>query len=406
MADRKYDFVATAGHKLAGTISMPVGKPRATAIFAHCFTCTRASLAATRISRALADRGIAVLRFDFTGLGESEGDFAQAGFARSVDDLLAAANFLGETIAPPALLIGHSLGGAAALVAASRMDSLKALVTLGAPSDAVNILKSIKGDLAAIERDGEGDVTIAGRPFRIRAAFLAEAREASVVKAVAALRIPVLFAHAPHDAIVSIDHAAILFQAAKHPKSFLSLENADHLLTQPADSAWAADIISAWTARHLPIALSETLDVDTSVRVVSAQPGFAVEVTARQHRWRADEPPAIGGSDTGPTPYDLLLGALGACTAMTMRMVATRENINVDSIAIALGHDRNHARDCDHCSEPSARIEAIQRRIKIVGEMSEAQRQRLTDVASKCPVHRTLTGTVHIHDTIVSEVDH
>lgn len=398
MADRKYDFDSAAGHRLAGTISMPDGPVLGTAIFAHCFTCTQRSLAATRISRALAMRGIAVLRFDFTGLGDSEGQFAQSGFARSVDDLVDAAAFLAETMTPPALLIGHSLGGAAALVAASRIASLKALVTLGAPSDAVNILKSIDGDLAAIERDGEGDVSIAGRPFKISADFLKQARQASVTKAVAALRIPLFFAHAPKDEIVSVDHAGILFQAAKHPKSFLSLEDADHLLTDAADSAWVADVIAAWAARHLPAPAVEVLPSDAAVHVVSAEPGFIVDIAAGEHRWRADEPVSFGGTDTGPNPYDLLLGALGACTAMTMRMVAKRENIQVETIAVSLDHDRNHARDCDHCDGTETRIEAINRRLEITGEISDAQRQRLVSVASKCPVHRTLTGQVHIHD--------
>ncbi len=400
MADRKYAFQSAAGHKLAGTISMPDGAAQGTAIFAHCFTCTRHSLAATRISRALATRGIAVLRFDFTGLGDSEGDFANAGFARSVDDLLAAAAFLAQTIAPPTLLIGHSLGGAAALVAASRIDSLKALVTLGAPSDAINILKSIDGDLAPIERDGEGEVAIAGRPFRISAAFLAQAREASIIDAVANLRIPLLFAHAPKDEIVSINHAGTLFQAAKHPKSFLSLEDADHLLTSAADANWVAECITAWAARHLPDAALEEPTSDAAVQVTSAQPGFVVNIAAGPHRWRADEPLTFGGTNTGPSPYDLLLGALGACTAMTMRMVATRENIPVETITVSLDHERDHARDCDHCDKSDARIEAISRRLDITGDISDAQRQRLINVAGKCPVHRTLTGVVHIHDVL------
>lgn len=398
MPDRKYEFVSLAGDKLAGTISMPAGPIKATAVFAHCFTCTQASLAATRISRALADRGFAVLRFDFTGLGESEGDFADSGFARSVDDLVAAAAFLGEILAAPSLLIGHSLGGAAALVAASRIESLKALVTLGAPSDAVNLLKRIDGDLDAIQRDGEGNVSIAGRAFRIGAAFLDQAGEADVIQAVVALRIPLLFAHAPRDEIVSIDHAGKLFQAAKHPKSFLSLDDADHLLTRAADAEWAADVIAAWAARDLPPTPQEAVASGGSVGVVSAQSGFAVDIVAGKHRWRADEPRSVGGSDSGPTPYDLLLGSLGACTAMTMRMVATREQIPIESILIALDHDRNHARDCDHCDNPDARIEAIRRRIEITGQLSETQRDRLLGVASKCPIHRTLTGDLHIHD--------
>lgn len=399
MIERKVEF-DSGGHTLAGTFVAPPTEMRGTAILAHCFTCTQASLAATRISRRLAEEGMGVLRFDFTGLGNSDGDFSRGGFATNVDDLLAAAVYLEREFAPVGVLIGHSLGGAASIVAASRLPALRALVTLAAPSDAAHVLKNIEGDLEAIERERTGEVSIGGRPFRISADFLAQAREADVLGALEKLHLPVLICHAPLDAIVSIESASRLFQAAKHPKSFVSLETADHLLTNASDASWIAGVIAAWAARHLDFAPGEPALDDGQAVVISDRPGFAVDIATGRHRWRADEPLSIGGTDTGPTPYDLLLGALGACTAMTIRMVAAREGIDLDTVNVTLRHDRNHRADCDHCDDKAGRIEAIDRTLVIEGPMSAEQRNRLFDVAARCPVHKTLTGQVHIHDKL------
>lgn len=392
--------------RLSGTLVEPSGRPVGTALFAHCFTCTQASLAATRLSRQLAERGLAVLRFDFTGLGESEGEFAASDFSRNVEDLVKAADWLSAQIAPPSVLIGHSLGGAAAIVAATRLTGLKALVTIGAPSDAAHVLASIEGDLAAIEVAGSGPVSIGGRPFRISDRFLQAAREGDVLSAMHELPAAKLVCHAPRDAIVGIDNATRLFQAARHPKSFLSLENADHLLTDPDDARWLGDVIAAWVSRHLDRAKPEAgLAVTGVVKVTSAAQGFAVDIQAGRHRWIADEPRSVGGTDGGPTPYDLLLASLGACTAMTVRMVATRENIPLDSVEVDLRHERDHHADCDHCAEESARVQAIHRTITIAGAMEPNQRERLKQVVNRCPVHRTLTGGLHIHDTFGGEID-
>ncbi len=397
MKERKVEFGAPGG-SLSGTLVQPPGKIRGTALLAHCFTCTQASLAATRISRGLAENGLAVLRFDFTGLGKSAGEFSESGFARNVEDLLAAAAYLEREIAPLAVLLGHSLGGAAAIVAAARLPDLKALVTLGAPSDAAHVLANIEGDLAEIERTGSGEVSIGGRPFRISADFLAQARQADVLGAIEQLRMPLLICHSPLDRVVSIDNAGRIFQSAMHPKSFLSLEDADHLLTNAQDARWIADVVTAWSARHLGHECDDASPNSGKTVAISDGPGFPVDLTSGHHRWRADEPKSFGGTDTGPTPYDLLLGALGACTAMTIRMVAEREKIPLDTVKVTLDHAHNHQVDCDHCDGEGGRIEAITRMVTINGAMSDKQRERLLTVANRCPVHKTLTGSVHIHD--------
>ena len=393
-------FATRSGHVLTGTVAQPVGPVRAVALFAHCFTCTRASLAAVRITDELARLGIATLRFDFAGLGSSEGDFASVGFPGDVDDLVDAAGHLAATIGAPQLLIGHSLGGAAVLVAAARIPSVRAVATIGAPSDVSHVLDSIH-DLQAIEAQGRGEVSIAGRRFPLSATFLRAAREADVLAAVKQLHHPILIAHAPGDTVVGIDHARRLFEAARHPKTFLSLDQADHLLSNEADARYAARMIACWADRFLETApATEALEPGV-VRVANNASGLAVAIDARHHQLIADEPREVGGDDAGPTPYDLLLAALGACTAMTLRMVAGRESIPLDEVEVTLSHQRNHARDCDHCEQGDARVQAIYRRLKLVGDLTAAQRDRLLAVAERCPVHRTLTGNLHVHDELL-----
>jgi len=389
-------FASRTGAALSGTLVMPVGEPRAVALFAHCFTCTMRSHAASRISDELARLGVATLRFDFTGLGKSGGSFG-GGFAHDVEDLVAAADHLRATIGAPSLLIGHSLGGAAVLAAASLIPGVTAVATLGAPSDVAHILKTIDGDLAAIEADGSGPVAIAGQPFAISADFIRQARETDLIGAVHGLKAALLVMHSPTDQIVGIDHARLLFEAARHPKSFVSLDGADHLLTRDADARYAARLIAAWADRYLPAAEMTGLE---GVSVRNSGDTLATSVMAGRHRWVADEPVTVGGADLGPTPYDLLLAALGACTAMTLRLISRREKIPLQEVIVRLAHHRNHAEDCLHSDQVGARVQAITREFELLGPLGEDQRQHLMDIANRCPVHRTLTGELHIHDSL------
>ena len=393
-------FKTSSGHALAGTVVQPIGPIRAVALFAHCFTCTRSNRAAVRITDELARLGIATLRFDFTGLGSSEGDFASVGFPNDVDDLVAAADHLASTIGAPQLLIGHSLGGAAVIAAAARIPSMRAVATIGAPADVIHVLDSIHGDLDAIEAQGRGEVSIGGRRFPLSASFLKAAREADIVDAVSHLHAPLLVAHAPKDAVVGIDHARRLFEAARHPKTFLSLDDADHLLLNDADARYVARMIAGWADRYLePVAETDNSEAGR-VKVVNNSERLAVAIQTSGHHLIADEPRDAGGENTGPTPYDLLLASLGSCTAMTLRLVAKRESIPLQSVEVTLSHERNHAKDCDHCDQDGARVQAIHRELRLVGDLTDEQRARLLAVAQRCPVHRTLTSSLHIHDRL------
>lgn len=390
-------ITATSGHELAGSLEMPTGLVRGAALFAHCFTCTKQSRAAVAVSRALAIRGIATLRFDFTGLGGSEGEFGRAGFSTDIADLTDSAQYLVQRFGGPVLLVGHSLGGAAVLSAAAGMDNVAAVATIGAPSDVPHVLTNIEGDLAAIERDGEGDVTIGGRPFRIGRSFIEKTRSTDLLAAVSELRIPLAIFHSPLDNVVSVDHAGKLFSAAKHPKSFISLDRADHLLTGAEDAEFVAGMVAAWSQRNLPLDADWPMP-DEGVVVRSGHGRFGTEVHTGTHSFVADEPRSFGGDDTGPTPYDLLLAALGTCSAMTMNMVAQRRDWPLGGVRIHLRHERDHADDCADAIDGNLKVQAIHRVISFEGgDLSDQQRDSLVTIADKCPVHRTLEGTVHIH---------
>ncbi|GAB5347591.1 bifunctional alpha/beta hydrolase/OsmC family protein [Alteriqipengyuania sp. 357] len=387
------------GYELAGSLEMPTGLVRGVALFAHCFTCTKQSRAAVEVTRALARQGIACLRFDFTGLGGSGGDFGRAGFASDVEDLVESAGHLCDRFGGKILLIGHSLGGAAVLAAADMIgrDRIAAIATIGAPADVPHVLGNIKGDLAAIERDGQGEVTIAGRSFQLSREFLAKTRAIELPAEVARLKLPILIAHSPTDEIVGIENAGTLFEAAKHPKSFVSLAGADHLLTNPDDAHFIADMIAAWGARYIPMRQDWPMP-EKGVVACTGHGKFGTEVHTPGHRFVADEPTSYGGDDTGPTPYDLLLAALGTCTAMTMKMYAERKGLPFEGARVAVTHDRDHGKDCDHCEEEGNQVQALHRTITLLGDdLTAEHRDRLIEIADKCPVHRTLEGHLHIH---------
>jgi len=400
IAVEKFSFVGKDGQRLDGRLEKPrYAPPRGAALIAHCFTCGKQSRAATRIASALAEQGIAVLRFDFTGLGGSDGDFANAGFVSNVEDLAAAALAMEAQGLPPRLLIGHSLGGAAAIAAAERIASLRALVTINAPFDTEHVFEQFGEALGAIEETGGADVSLAGRTFRIARGFVEQGRNQPQAQRLAALNCALLVLHAPQDEVVGIDNARAIFQAARHPKSFVALDGADHLLFEPGAAGYAAAIIAAWAQPYLDPPQPRPSHFGGTVEVSTAGGKFAQLVRTAHHTFIADEPEAVGGGDQGPTPYDLLLAALGACTAMTIQIYAQRKGIALDKVRIELEHSRDHHLDCIDCEKGGSPIQALDRAIELTGQLTEEERLRLMEIADKCPVHRTLEGELHIHTT-------
>ncbi|MEA3024397.1 MAG: hypothetical protein QOK01_3249, partial [Alphaproteobacteria bacterium] len=393
------------GQKLAALLELPDGEPVATALFAHCFTCGKDNLAAKRIAETLARRGIAVLRFDFTGLGMSEGEFANTDFSSNVADLVAAADHLRKTRRAPALLIGHSLGGAAVLAAAGRVPEARAVATIAAPSDPAHVTGLFKDQVEEIRARGEVEVALAGRPFRIRREFLDDVAEQKLIEAVVGLRKALLVLHSPTDDTVGIDNASRIFLAARHPKSFVSLADADHLLSRRGDAIYAADVIAAWAGRYLEAApRPEAAVTDATPRPVvvteTRDSTFQQDVVIGPHRMLADEPAAAGGRDSGPGPYEFLLAGLGACTAMTLRLYAERKKLALRRVSVTLRHAKIHAADCADCETREGMLDRIDRTIALDGDLADAERARLLEIADKCPVHRTLTSEIDIRTAL------
>ncbi len=386
------------GSMLAARLDLPpAAPPVAYALFAHCFTCSKDTKAATYVSAALAERGIAVLRFDFTGLGASSGDFASTNFSSNVEDLVAAADYLRQHYRAPSVLIGHSLGGTAVLSAAKQVPEAVAVATIGSPFDPAHVLRLIK-DTTAIERDGEAEVDIGGRPFRIRRQFLEDLSGSKLGDSLGRMGKALLVMHSPRDTIVDIDNATRIFAAARHPKSFVSLDPADHLLSRREDALYAGSVLAAWAGRYLSAAAGAAAQaVPGKVVVQETHEGkFSQTVVVGQHVFRADEPAAVGGTDTGPSPYDLLLAGLGACTSMTVRTYADLKGFPLERATIELKHDKIHAADCAECETREGKIDRIERIIHLEGPLSEEQRAKLLEISNKCPVHRTLHAELSI----------
>jgi putative redox protein len=396
----KITFPASAGHALAARLERPAGAPKATALFAHCFACSKDVFAASRIARELAGRGFQVLRFDFTGLGASEGEFANTNFSSNVEDLLTAANYLRSQGQAPEVLIGHSLGGAAVLAAAGDIPEAKAVATIGAPADAAHAVKHFAAHLDEIREQGEAEVTLAKRTFRIRKQLLDDLEAVSFHDRIATMRKALLIFHAPTDDTVGIENAGIIFQAAKHPKSFCSLDGADHLLTRRADAAYVAEVLAAWASRYIAGAAAAEQEEALAAGTVSvSETGagkFQQRVLAGAHRLLADEPADVGGMDSGPTPYDFLAIGLGACTSMTIRLYAERKQIPLDHVEVLVAHEKRHGEDCIDCEKDSARIDYFDRTLRLSGALTEEQRASLTAIADRCPVHRTLEAGARI----------
>ena len=403
----RFEFQNDAGERLAGLLERPEGPIAAVALFAHCFTCSKDIAAASRISRALAANGMAVLRFDFTGLGHSDGEFANTNFSSNVSDLRRAADALREQLQAPQLLVGHSLGGAAVLAVAADIPEVKAVVTIGAPSDPSHVAHLLKDKRTEIETEGEAEVTLAGRTFTIKRQFLSDIESHRLAERIRTMGKALLVMHSPVDEIVSIDNASEIFLAARHPKSFISLDKADHLLMKRTDSQYVAATIGAWARRYL-------LDGDGEAQVESQRPRvgqgevlvaerdgkFAQDVYTDRHYLRADEPSSYGGKDSGPSPYEFLLAALGTCTAMTVRMYATRKKFDLTRVSVRLKHDKIHAEDCEHCDSREGRIDRIERSLELSGDLSDEQRKDILRIADRCPVHRTLHSEIDIQSRL------
>jgi putative redox protein len=409
MRARKVEFENAHGQRLAARLNLPVDdEPIAYALFAHCFTCSKDYKAVNTISRALAAEGVAVLRFDFTGLGESEGDFADTNFSSNVDDLVAAADFMAETGQGPTILIGHSLGGAAVLKAAARVATARAVVTIAAPSSPRHVLRAIAARRNDIERHGEAEVTIAGRAFRIRKQFLDDLAEDPMRKSIADLGKALLILHSPIDNVVGIDNAIEIFVAAKHPKSFVSLDRADHLLSDPNDARYVASVIAGWARKYVGAPQEERKQRELGDNCVVARTGatgYRTDVLANGHACVADEPESVGGTNTGPSPYELLAAALGACTTMTLRMYADRKNWPLQAVEARLEHSKIHCEDCADADNRWSRIDHFSREITVDGPLDDDQRHRLLEIADRCPVHRTLHSDVKVTTTMIEPTD-
>lgn len=402
MPSKKVVFENDSGHSLSGALDAPAAQPVAYALFAHCFTCSKNLKAVANIARALNDAGIAVLRFDFTGLGQSEGEFADTNFSSNVSDLLAAVDYMGREFAAPSILIGHSLGGTAVLQAAAKVSSAVAVATIGSPSEPAHVARMFAGSEDTLRAQGEATINLGGRPFLMKQQFLDDLQKQDLRASVGSLRKALLVMHAPLDNIVEIDNASALFSAAKHPKSFISLDNADHLLSREADSRYAGHVLAAWASRYLPEPSSSD-EPEARAGQVTARTGlggFRTDVQLGAHSMVADEPRSVGGTDLGPTPYDLLSAALATCTSMTLRMYADHKKLKMESATVTVEHDKVHAQDCEDCETAEGKIDEFRRTISLEGELSDEQRTRLLEIADRCPVHRTLHSEVKVRSKL------
>jgi putative redox protein len=400
MNSLKVSFPNSHNEKLAAVLDLPQDeKPIAFALFAHCFTCTKNIKAAINIAAALNREKIAVLRFDFTGLGQSEGDFSDTNFTTNVADLVAAGEFLAQEHQPPQILIGHSLGGAAALQAAAAIPTVKATVTIAAPHDPGHVIESFAALRKQIKDNGSAEVNLAGRKFTIKKQFLEDLEIQGLDSHIKSLKSALLVMHSPRDTTVSIDNAAQIYQSAKHPKSFITLDDADHLLLREKDSRYVGMMIAAWSRRYIEAPLEkpgEGILTDNRVTTSTEHDGFFTELFANGHAMAADEPVKYGGTNRGPSPYEYLLAALGACTSMTLQMYARHKKLPLDKAIVRLTHKKIHADDCEHCEAANGKIDRMEREVELIGDLDDEQRKRLLEIAERCPVHKTLHGEVDI----------
>ena len=401
---QKIIFKNKDGKTLVGRLELPANQDAHNfAIFAHCFTCNKNLTAVRNISKALTSNGFGVLRFDFTGLGESEGDFADTNFSGNVEDLIAASDHLGANYQAPTLLIGHSLGGAAAIFAAAQIDSIQAVATIGAPSDPEHVKHLLRNGIDEIEHHGKALVNIGGRDFTIKKQFLDDLQQNTLSATVKNLRKPLLILHSPQDTTVGIKNAEEIYKAAHHPKSFISLDGADHLLMNRKDSLYVGDSIAGWAKRYLSIDDDEHL-IESDHQVMASldfEDGFTTRMKVGNHYLSADEPVSYGGNDYGPSPYELVSAGLSACTAMTLQMYAKGKNWHIENVEVHTSYSKTHAQDCEDCESSNAKIDTFHRDIKISGDFDEKQLNRLLQIADKCPVHKTLHNEVQVISKLI-----
>ncbi|MEM7380710.1 MAG: bifunctional alpha/beta hydrolase/OsmC family protein [Bacteroidota bacterium] len=400
---QKIRFKNKQGQELVGRLELPADRlPHNYALFAHCFTCNKNLQAVRNIGKALTSQGFGVLRFDFTGLGESDGDFADTNFSGNVEDLVAAADYLRENYEAPTLLIGHSLGGAAVIFAASEIASVRALATIGAPSNPTHLKHLLRSGIDQIEAEGKAVINLSGRDFTIKKQFLDDLESKSLPEVAQLLRKPLLIMHSPQDSTVEIKNAEEIYVAARHPKSFVSLDGADHLLSKKEDSVYVGKVISEWSQRYLEIPEEEDLKTDHEVVAsLDAEDGFSTQMRVGNHYMTADEPTSFGGNDFGPSPYELVSAGLSACTAMTIQMYTRRKGWDVQNVEVHTSYGKEHAQDCEACESDTAKIDTFNREIKLTGDLDAKQKARIMEIADKCPVHRTLHSETQVISRLI-----
>lgn len=398
----KVSFTNKDEEQLAGRLELPLNQePHNFAIFAHCFTCTKNLTAIKNIGRALTDAGFGVLRFDFTGLGESEGDFENTNFSGNVEDLVEAATFLEKNYRAPTLLIGHSLGGAAAIFAANKVSSIKAVAVINSPSDPSHVKHLLKDSAHEITKNGKAKVNLGGMDFTIKKQFLDDLKNKSLIDVVSNFKKALLILHSPQDKTVGIKNAEEIYKAARHPKSFVSLDGVDHLLSKKEDSKYVGQVIAGWASRYVEIPPVEAIKSKSKVAAsLNDDEKFTTHLKLGDHYFIADEPTSFGGNNFGPSPYEFLSAGLAACTVMTIQMYARRKNWKVENVTCHINYSKDHAVDCEHCEEDSAKIDTFTREIKLTGNLSEEQKIKLLQIADKCPVHKTLHTKTQIITTI------
>ncbi|MBO3115669.1 alpha/beta fold hydrolase [Winogradskyella sp. DF17] len=393
------------GITLNAHLELPANqKPNYYAIFAHCFTCSSSLNAVRHVSRALTQDGFAVVRFDFTGLGRSEGDFADSHFSANVEDVIDVHQFMTDNYKAPSLLVGHSLGGAAVLVAGSKLAAVKAIATVGAPATIGHVKHLFSHAIEDVKEKGKVKINIGGRPFEIDENFVSEFDKTDLQTIVKNLRKPLLIMHSPFDKIVGIENAQDLYLNAHHPKSFVTLDAADHLLTRETDSQYVGEVIGTWAKRYFPKTENTMLSTEGEQLVAHlniVEDNFTTFIQTKNHTFTADEPEEIGGNDFGPSPYEYLNAALAACTVMTLKLYAERKQWDLNEVFIYISHSRKHSDDLRAEVEKPKYLDHISKKLKFVGNLDDSQKERLKEIASRCPVHKTIASEVIFETEII-----